>query len=379
MAKIKYEIELYRLDIVNLKFVRKAKITTFQNLRYTNVLCGIGECTFELNALDPKLTKSNFRERVTQIVIKRNGQIVWFGPYFNYEAQVSETGGKVTIRAYSYMFHLTTRYTEKLRYYPPNLKDQAVIARELIDFVQEKPNGALLILTGNETTGVKRERTYQWKQISDALENFSRVAKGFEFDFEPITSSAGKLTSVKFSIYYPQKGRLRNDLPPVKLGAGRNVQAFGSATNGELYNAGYSEGAGEGNDIPIAIYDTDNLDQEIATKADALQKAFTRIEVYQPDKEEESQVELMSTLRGFMDEKATPATKFNFQLNPKRKPLYGEFGLGDTLVVDVDIRDIVATAGDLLVYKGSARIYEIAVTYSTNGKETLIPKVIYVE
>ncbi len=110
-----------------------------------------------------------------------------------------------------------------------------------------------------------------------------------------------------------------------------------------------------------------------------MQKAFTRIETYQPDKDEESSDELALTLKGFMNQKATPATKFNFQLNPKRKPLFGEFTLGDTLIIDVDIRDMVATAGDLLVYKGYARIYEIAVTYSTNGKETLIPKVIYIE
>ncbi len=247
MAKAKYEIELYRLDVAGLEFKRKAKITTFQNLRYTNILCGVGECTFEMNALDPKLTKSNFRERATQIVIKRNGQIVWFGPYFNYEAQVSGTGGKVTIRAYSYMFHLTTRFTEKLRYYAPDTTDQALIARELIDYVQNKPNGALLIVTGSETTGVQRERTYQWKQITDALENFSNVSNGFEYEFEPIVSTTGKLTGVRFSIYYPQKGRVRTDLLAVKLGTGRNVQAFGSATNGELFNAGYSEGSGEGN------------------------------------------------------------------------------------------------------------------------------------
>lgn len=357
------KIELYNLDVVTGTFTRKAVITNYFDLEHTESLNGIGSCSFKLNVLEPSLTKANFIPYITQIAVKENNTIIWVGPYSNFSGDVKDIDGTITINAYSYLHHLNFRNTDKLTEF--NNVEQTQILRNLVDLIQNRPNGKLGITLNSENTGILRDRTYEYKNVAEAFIQMSQVINGMDFDFIPIQNGAGLLSSVNLQFYNLKKGTIRNNLPALSLGKLGTVYSANFSFNGELYNSIISEGSGS-QDTIIQTYDND-----------ALQKGYTRREYFLPQKSVSDQDTLNDNINSFANYYSVPRFVLNADFYANTVFQYGQIFLGDTLNVDVNIQDISPNAGDLIQFNGQARIVELRSVYDDNGVKTIIPKIIF--
>lgn len=124
-------------------------------------------------------------------------------------------------------------------------QDQLAIFRDLIDRTQSQSNGDFGIELGAETSGVDRVRTYrshERKFIGEALEQLAAVENGFDFEIVPYLN--GREVRRKLALYYPRKGRRRNDL---RFTHGSNIVILEEETDGKaLANTIHAVGAGEG-------------------------------------------------------------------------------------------------------------------------------------
>lgn len=353
-------IELYRLDVSNSTYTKITSFKPANSISYSKRRNRVGECSFDLSVFDPILTKANFIERSTIIVVKRNGIVDWFGPYFNFEGSISPLSGMVKIKAYSPLFWLVNRFTDQVKTYTQ--QDQGYIARNLIQSTILSTNGQLNITLGSETTGVLRNRTYENKSIADALIQLSDLSNGFDFDFNPVTDTNGDLTATRFNIYYPRMGSVRSDLNAIQLLD--NIAEIGFGTNGELYNYGIGQGAGTGEGALRTTYAIADL-----------QLTYSKVESFQSEQD----ISVLSTLQGKVQnnvlQNSVPSILLNFKLSNGKNPQYPNFSLGDTFNINIDVRDMKSSAGDLLAFKGQAQIDEIVVSYDKNGVETVIPKI----
>lgn len=354
-----YTIELYRLDISTNQFVKIDVISTYANLMFRNKLNGIGECQFSMEVQDPKLNRANFIPFRTQVVVKRDGVIVFVGPFYNYDGTYKDVKGTVTIRAFSYLFHLARRYTDKLRQFT-SLTEQTALYWTLINEVQSRTNGSLKIIDASTATGITRYATFEYKSIADALIQQSDNINGFDFDFIPVVDANGNLSQLNFTTYYPRRGAVRNDLPGLIIGD--NVQNFGFGVEGDITTSLILEGGGFGSPLISTRNDSD------------IQLGYTRVEavVKRPDISEPDSMEKTAT--AIYNLSSVPLVKLKLELNPSVRPTFGEFGLGDTLNIDLQVAD-----SDLVNYAGQARIVEWVGILDDVGKETIVPTLEYLQ
>lgn len=357
-------IELYRLNVLTGTFSRIKEVSSYTGLSYTGVLNGVGQCSFTLNALNPVLTKSNFIPYNTHIVLRDDDEsIAFFGPYSYFEADISGVAGSVNIQAYSFFHHLFYRNTDKNTSYVQ--VEQSQILRNLVNLTQGRDNGLLGITLNSEDTGIIRDRTYEYKNIGEAFLQMSQVDDGMDFDFVPVLDGAGLLNNVNLQFYNLKKGSVRNDLQSLKLGQLGNVLSFGAGTNGDLYNALISEGAGFQDAILSVVENA------------SLQQSYTRREIFYPQKDVSTQDTLDQNSLSYFNQVSTPKIRTNAQLDSSKNPRIDQFTLGDYLNINIDIRDIKASAGDLVQFVGSARIVELKINVDDQGIKTVVPKFIY--
>ena len=350
----KYAIELYQIDLANNKFVRIDMLSTFKNLQYFSVLNDKGGASFDLNLYDPKATQTNLTRWKNQVVIKRYGVPVWFGPIVKVSGDYTNTNGYLTVECNDYLSHLSFRNTAKNVNYTQI--EQCLIAWNLINDSQSLTNGSLFITKGTSPTSILRDRTYQYGTISNLLSNLTQVIGGFDFMFTPTLDANGLLTGVVFNCYYPGVGNIRTDLPPLEIGT--NVKDFQFRTDGDLTNSDTFEGGGTGSTI-------------ISTSSLAgSQLAYTRRENYQSIKDVVVQSTLDEKLTQYLTANAVENYLMNIQLYADTHPGYGEFSLGDTLNLNLNI----ANSGGYVNFQKQARVIELAVQVDELMNETLIPK-----
>lgn len=346
-------IEIYSLDLNSNQFVRIDSIVTYRNLSYVNILNDIGRCRFSLNTKDPKASKANLIRFKNHIVIKRFDTIVWFGPIVNIEYEYQDSNGTIIIDAETYLSHFKTRYTDKLTSYVQ--VDQSDIMWNLIDLAQNRTNGNLKIVRGNNPAGTKRDRTYEYYRISDALINLSNVIGGPDFLFSPIVDSNNLLTGVRFDVFFPKIGNVRNDLQPFSIG--KNIKRVYIKTKKDILNNGISEGAGTGTPITVEI------------SYSASQIAYTRREVIYPQKSVSIEETLSNNLNALLTQKSTENQEVELELYAEKLPVYGSYVLGDIVNIDLNPDD-----GGYLDLHLQARILALEVTLlDSTGTEYIKP------
>lgn len=349
-----YEIEIYSLDVVSGLFERIDIINTFQNLSFFNKLNGIGSCQFSLNVYDKKANKQNLIRWKNQIAIKRNDQIVYFGPISVISGDYNGISGKITIQSHSFLSHLTARNTNKIKIFKNT--EQCQIAWDLISETQAKENGNLGIVQGSTPNSVRRDRTYEYKCIADALVQLTEVINGFDFLFDAVVDGNNLLTNVLFNTYYPIKGEVKLDIQAFEIG--KNINKIQFQTKSNLINSGIAEGSGSGNTL-IATKDLPNL-----------QKAYTRREVV----DIRNDVSIYSTLKDSIDKILTDDSVERFIIDLKTKenqtPSFDDYSLGDILTLNISVDD----SGGYIDFKSKKRVVEIAVDVDNQGVETITPK-----
>lgn len=347
----KYTVEIYSLNPVTQVFTRIDIIETFTQLQFFTRLDGIGGCIFNLAIQDPKATAANLTRYKNQIAIKREGTVVFFGPITKVSGRYQNVKGDLSIEANTYLQHLRARFSDVLTQYTG--VQQCTIAWNLINLVQSRTNGGLGITQGASPTSTTRDRTYEYSEIGQAIIDLSGVINGFDFSFDPTVDSYGMVTGVVFNCYYPYTGMLRNDLP--KLTIGTNVHSIDFRTDGELQNSGIGLGSGTGEVI------TSTLDFGIS------QQAYTRRELIDSQKS----VSVPSTLSAILSAHLTDSSAESFlcdlTIKQDTPPSFGDYSLGDTLVLDLQ-------KGEYLNVVGYGRVIELNVQVDNQGAETVTPK-----
>lgn len=349
-----YVIEIYRINVDSAVFERIDIIETFQGLTFFNKLNGIGAARFSLDIKDPKATRDNLTRYRNQVVIKRNDVIEWFGPITNVSFEIRDVKGSYSIECNTYMYHLVDRYTDKLKIYNSNLQQSALVW-DLINTTQNRTNGTLLITQGNNPTHTTKNDTFERKSIAYAIMDLSDNLSGFDFDFSAEVDSGNKLSSVSFNYQYPRLGSIRNDLPPIRLG--ENIYAFKGKTKDTIYNQGYSEGAGTGENV---------ITSDLSFGAS--QQAYTRREILRPEKDITLPSTLSAKLNAYLTQTSVEKFDIDISLKDGTQPSFGDYSLGDFLILDIEL-------GGYLDLNQYARVNEISVDVGNEGDETITPKI----
>lgn len=352
----KYVLEIYRLNVSAGTFTRIDVITTFKNLTFYNKLSGIGGARFELAVQDLKATRENLTRYRNQVVIKRYGQVVWFGPITDWNIEYTDVAGTITVDCNSYLFHLNARYTDKLKNYPA--QDISLIADDLINTIQARTNGNLGITLGSTPTSITRDMTYEYKSIADCLIELSDLVGGFDFDFTPIVDSNGLFTGTYFNTYPTKLGSTRRDLPVLTLG--QNIKKISLKNAQDIFNSSIAEGSGTGESVP-----TSQLDYGTS------QQTYTRRETILSLKD----ASLASTVgyynAAYLNMTSVEQLTLDIDLYQNRGITFTDLNLGDILYITSHIGQ-----PDSLLYftKYEGRIIEINITVDAQGAETLTPR-----
>lgn len=354
MANPVYEIEIYRLDVEDDQFARIDVITTYKNLKFFNKLNGIGQCTFELDIFDPKATRANLTRFRNQIVIKRNGDIKWFGPIVNITGNFIGVDGKIVIQAETYLAHFKTRVTDQLKQFTDT--DRSEVVSTLISESQARTNGNLKVQEGTLETSVDTSETYEYGVISDLIIEQSTPFNGIDFDFQPVVDADNKLDYVVINTYFPRQANVRDDLPPLQIGS--NVRGLTFKLAESLYNSGTGLGAGTGDGVTISTIDYGNS-----------QKAYTRKEIVQSLKDVSVPEVLSALLDRFISLHSVERQLWNVDFYPEIAPTFADLSLGDILIINIKLEG----GSDLFTYKGQLRVAELAVDIDNQGVETTTP------
>lgn len=323
----KYRIEIYNLDIVNKNFTRILEVISFKNLRWSNKFNGVGALSFDLSINDKIVSTLNFQRYIKHVALKEyqndidnTGRVLWFGAITSISESYEGIMGSTKIEANSKLYDLNFRYTDQIRLFKQI--EQATILWTLIDESQNKQNGWLGIIQGNLSTGVLRDRTYEYGKIKELITNMSDLVNGCDFTFDTIVSTDGKVTGVQFNTNFPSVGVQRNDLPPLKIG--ENVQSFTSTTRGDILNSIIGIGSGTGSTTLISS--KESSDSELGN---------TRHEDIFTNKDVSQQSALNEETDAYLNNNLNDGLEIRIKLMPNKTPLFTDFILGDYLKLKI--------------------------------------------
>lgn len=345
---VDYILEVYNVNTTTGRWTRIGEITTYYNLTWNRKSNNPSYCTFSINVYSPdsKFIKP-FRNWV---LLKRNG-IPYLFQIINVRGDLNETSGYLEVECADMLYCLDNIYVQG-NFQNINI-DAGQIAVNLINYAQSKLYSNYGIQTGTiDTVGTSNETLY-YQSIGKALTNQSDNIIGYDFTFVPILDANNEINYVQFNVF-KALGIYRNDLPPLELGHSINSLRFGMAD--EVFNNIYTLGTGT-NEVQVAT-STNATSQEIFGNRESVNK--------------EANVSVLATLQkkgdSFLNDKQGIQLEIGFNLTPNQKPYYGDFGLYDTLDINVVIGDTFFN------FTGTATVKEIQFRYdNTNNKETITP------
>lgn len=354
MSNAIYTIEIYALDL-NANTIKKIDvINTFHQLSYYNKLNGIGAASITLNIDDPKANATNLVRFKNQVVIKRNGTIVFVGPIVKRTADMIGVAGSVTIQCQSYMYHLTTRYTDQASASTAQFTshDQADMAWQLINYTQGLTNGNLFISKGGTPTSTARNRTFDRTKVADGLVEISGYNGGLDYSFDPSIDSNGNWNGVIFNTYYPQLGNVRNDLPPLRFPD--NIDQLKYADQKEVFNYGLAIGAGSGTNVALST-----------SQQTSSQIAYTRREIINTLKDTSDTGVLSSNITQSIIDLNVDRFSIEVIMKAGFRPTVDQYILGDYLNTNIH--------KGFINYDGTARVTTVNIDVNDNGYEKVSP------
>src|SRR5690348_953846 len=241
-----WSIEFYYIDVTNEQFVLIDIVESgFKNLSYFNKKNGIGGASLDLNLFHPKAKASLLRRYRTQIIIKYNNSIEWFGFIDKVTFGYQDVEGTIHIEALSYFAHLANRYITASY----SQQDGGDIVWDLIDTTQSATNGFLGITQGTIDTTYDHDRSYENKEVAEAIMQLSEVENGLAFRLTATQDSNYRFTGCTINVA-PGYGSQRDDLAPLEIGV--NVSSVDGSTQGDIVNYVTMYGAGVGQDVIYA-------------------------------------------------------------------------------------------------------------------------------
>lgn len=352
-----YTLTIYRLDVQGLRYEKLRQIDNFYNLEYETKLSAIGAAIFDMDIHDAQASRANFIPGRTLLQIKRDNDTVWFGVLWLVAGNYEGVDGVISFTFFGIESLLRTRYTGSRVDYVQ--QDQSSITWNLINTVQSRANGYLGINNNAPSTSILRDRTYQYAEIYQSIADMHDNINGFDFSFDPVVNATGDVISVNYNLYYPVRGKIRDDLAPYRVGNNGNVLSYGFSFDNDFYNTFTLVGAGEGTPLTSTASDS------------ALQIAYGRRERVV----KLSSIEVQSTLNErattLLNNNSFPLYQIRLQQKPQTAPFLGTYELGD--IVPIDLR--VENGSDLAAINSRGRITALNISVDDLGTEYIQPSI----
>lgn len=152
---------------------------------------------------------------LNEIRIKRGDNYLCAGQINHIQASASGDVMGLEVRASGWLELFSKRFTDASEVYSST--DAGSIAWDLINDTQTISTFG--VTQGTIQTSVTRDRTYEYKNIKDAIIQLSEVINGFDFEF-----TYDKI----FNVYYPRQG----SSTPIEFEYGRNCAAISLPIDG---------------------------------------------------------------------------------------------------------------------------------------------------
>lgn len=159
------------------------EVVSWFDLKYSRALNNFGKCDFSFSADDESMIPLiSLRRYITKIY--RDDSLVWAGEQVvNRGSLTPNSNNKASITSHEFLEQLAHRYTGAYRRFDG--VDAGTIAWTLIDESQSLTNGDYGITEGTIEATKNRDRTYENKNILDAIIDLSKVIEGFDFELTP--------------------------------------------------------------------------------------------------------------------------------------------------------------------------------------------------
>jgi hypothetical protein len=184
----------------------------------------------------------------SEIRVRRYDKYLFAGQVSNIEPQISGDQATIAVGVSGWLDLLGQRYTGNNEVF--SSVDAGAIAWDLIEDSQALTHGNLGITSGLIQTSVNRDRTYNGKNIKDALIELSEVINGFDFEIT---------WDKKFNVYYPYQGMDRS--ADLRFEYKNNIKSIDVPRDGtKMINYVIARGAGQG-DAQISDTEQDTASQ----------------------------------------------------------------------------------------------------------------------
>lgn len=235
---------LYSFEIVDSSGGLVALLDKARGRTFTVTRNRPGFATFTLSVDDPKATKDILKIGVNELRIKRGNRYLWGGQLARIETQLEGESGTVYVTAHGFLELFAKRFTASSRAFTAT--DAGTIASTLVAEAQKTggsydPVKDFGVRDGTIQTSVNRDRSYEYKEVKDALIQLSEVKNGFDFE---VTYDK------KLNVFYPRQGQLKSELVLRYPG---NIQKLSLPTDThDLVNQVIVRGSGFGASQPVA-------------------------------------------------------------------------------------------------------------------------------
>lgn len=343
-------------------------------LTYSKVLNGAGDATGTLflpppNSTTNRALASDWNNAVDecrrQLVIERNGVVVWSGivwasPY-NDDDQTRD------VRCAEHWSYFQKRFVDYDLYYAST--GQMTIAKNLVDKSQEYTPADIGVTTvlnvASGYTDTVRQRTYARSEVlsvADAVEQLATPSNGFEFGLDSAWNpSTGALVKT-LNLHYPRRGRSYLETGHV-FEIGRNVVSFTWPSDGtRTSNKAWAIGSGEGASKIIGTsVNTDQI-QPLTSGGPGYPLLESRISY--------SDVSVQTTINrladGALKYSTTPVTLPELTVRADADPVLGSYIVGDACRVIINANTSPRFPDGLDRYY---RIVGYTVSVDDNGQE----------
>lgn len=289
------------------------------DVSYDQRLNTSGQFKFSLSVSDVKATAANLACGQNYIKYYRGSQLRWSGKIIRRETvlQPEESGGiteVINITCVDWLWLLKDRYTSASDVH--SNQNEGEIIQDLINDTQALSDGDLGITIGANSSTANRTRTYEDKNVRDAMEQMSSVIDGIDFEITP-----DRVLNI-----YDKKMTDRSNSHVFSYGD----DAVGTAnilTVKEVLDASEIR-----NDVKGYGKDTLSTTRSSA----ASQAAYglrSGIYSYQDISE-------LATLEGHLDDiirtNGAPTRQLSVTLAPGKEPLFGTYEIGDVVTIRVN-------------------------------------------
>lgn len=337
---------------------------------FGEVLNGAGQFSATLNALDG-VTATTAAERRRLIALRRAAStpgrtVVWprrdgvvFPPFIVWRREGGDGTSTYQLSGAGLWSYFRTQHLRVTKTYTGT--DQLAIARDLIATAQAASGANIGVTLGAETSGVFRDRTYrsfELKQIGEAVEQLAAVDDGFDFAIDA-TPSFGRVLTLS----YPRRGRIAGTTGIV-FEQGKNLMSYrwsaDAARQANIYTA---IGAGDGDDMLLAT----------ASRPELLDAGFPLLSATGSFKDVNRQATLNAHALAGVNARANTPTFFSLTVDPDDTDAgVGSWIVGDdALLVIADDDDYPRQADGSPGYRAFHRILSYTANVPAEGKDTI--------